>query len=72
MATLLPIAERAGDKAAAADCTAFLRGALENFFTATDPQGAVKRGNAGLFAYEKSWGTLIGYPASFGSDATFW
>ena len=67
-ATLIPIAEQAGDKAAVEACTENLRGALENFFTATTSQGTLKKGGDGLFYYDANWGTLIGYPASYGSD----
>jgi endoglucanase Acf2 len=65
-ATLLPIAEQAGEKEAAAECDRRMRVALEDFFTAADADGKPK--TKGLFAYEKNWGTLTGYPASFGSD----
>lgn len=40
--------------------------ALENWFSATDSNGAPKRNN--LFYYGEKLGTLIGYPASYGSD----
>ena len=39
---------------------------LEEWLTATAADGKVK--TKGLFAYESRWGTLIGYPASYGSD----
>jgi len=39
---------------------------LEEWLTAAGPDGKVK--TKGLFAYEPTWGTLIGYPASYGSD----
>ncbi len=67
-ATLLPLAEQAEDAAAAAECDTRIRKALENFFTPADEAGAPKNAGAGVFAYDKAWGTLIGYPASFGSD----
>ncbi len=67
-ATLLPLAEQTGDDAAVHECTDRLRGALENFFTATNAAGQPKRRSEGVFAYDRNWGTLIGYPASFGSD----
>ena len=65
-ATLLPIAEQAGDKAALAECDRRIRTVLENFLAASGAGGAVKR--EGFFAYDPLWGTLIGFPASFGSD----
>ncbi len=66
LASISPIAEQTGNEAAR---TAFLdemRARLENWFTATDARGEVKP--AGLFYYNRNWGALIGYPASFGSD----
>lgn len=65
-ATMLPLAEQAGDADSVRECDERLRTALENFLTATDV--SVNGENTGLFAYEPAWGTLIGYPASFGSD----
>ncbi len=67
-ATMLPLAEFAGDKAAAAECDARIRAGLENFLTATNAHGLPKGRSDGVFAYEPAWGTLIGYPASYGSD----
>ncbi|MHB1037226.1 MAG: glycosyl hydrolase [Pirellulales bacterium] len=67
LASLAPIAEQAGlaDVASALDDR--LRQRLESWFTATDDKGQAK--TRGLFCYDRLWGTLIGYPASFGSDA---
>ncbi len=62
-ATLLPIAEQFGQPEVAAELRLRLKSRLEAWFTA----GAQE--NAGLFCYDEHWGTLIGYPASFGSDA---
>ena len=67
LATLIPIAEQAGDEPAAAQFRDELRRRLEQWFTPTDAGGKLK--SAGLFYYDANWGTLIGYPASFGSDA---
>lgn len=67
-ATLLPLAEQAGEKTAVAECDRRMRAVLERFFTATGPGGAPKKAADGLFAFDPSWGTLIGYPASYGSD----
>jgi endoglucanase Acf2 len=65
-ATLLPIAEQLDDKESAAECERRLKGALENFLTVRAFDGRPK--TTSVFAYEPTWGTLIGYPASFGSD----
>ncbi len=65
-ATLLPIAEQLADQEAAAECERRLKGALENFLTVRAFDGKPKQ--TSVFAYEPDWGTLIGYPASFGSD----
>ncbi|HEV7866300.1 MAG TPA: glycosyl hydrolase [Chthoniobacteraceae bacterium] len=67
-ATLLPIAEQLGDRAAEEELTRRIKSSLENFFTATDASGAPKAAKDGVFYYDANWGTLIGYPASFGSD----
>ena len=66
LASLVPLAEQAGHAAAEAAFRNELRGRLERWFTAADPGGQVK--SRGLFYYDDRWGTLIGYPASFGSD----
>ena len=65
-ATILPLAEQAGDTISVNACDQRMRTALEAFLTATDTTGKEKKN--GLFAYDPVWGTLIGYPASFGSD----
>jgi len=66
MATLNPIAEQLGNVEAQDTLTKRLKNRLENWLTATTPQGELKP--AGLFCYNANWGTLIGYPASYGSD----
>jgi endoglucanase Acf2 len=66
LATLAPIAEQYQFEDAAASFTKRLKGRLENWFTATAPDGRMK--SSGLFYYNDRWGTLIGYPASYGSD----
>ena len=43
-----------------------LRKRLEEWFTATTADGKPK--DRGLFYYDDRWGTLIGYPAAYGSD----
>jgi len=67
LATLVPIAEQAGNQPAADGFRRELRERLENWLTATDRQGRPK--STGLFYYDDDWGTLIGFPASYGSDA---
>lgn len=67
-ATMLPLAELAGDSAAVDECDRRLRRVLESFLTATSAEGRPKPEGEGVFAYEPTWGTLIGYPASYGSN----
>jgi endoglucanase Acf2 len=43
-----------------------IRQRLEEWFTATEPNGQPK--SKGLFYYDELWGSLIGFPASYGSD----
>lgn len=66
LATAIPIAEAHGLTQRAADLRAQLQRGLENWFTATNVTSPVKA--RGLFYYDEKLGTLIGYPASFGSD----
>ncbi len=61
-ATLLALAEQYQLDDAAQALRLRLRQRLEGWLTA----GAGK--DRGLFYYDERWGTLIGYPASFGSD----
>ncbi len=67
-ATLLPIAEQLGEKAVVEELTTRIKTSLENFLTATDAKGQPKPAGDGVFLYDQNWGTLIGYPASYGSD----
>lgn len=67
-ATLIPIAEQINDTKILAQLTAQTKQGLETFFTASDSNGKLKESGKGLFAYDANWGTLIGYPASYGSD----
>jgi len=61
LATLAALADASGNTAAETTFRTQLKGLLERYFTADrDPKG--------LFYYNKPWGTLIGYPASYGSD----
>lgn len=66
IATLIPIAEQCGATATKDKLIADLRGRLERWFTALDGGGQPKK--RGVFCYDRNWGTLIGYPASYGSD----
>ncbi len=66
LAALVPIAEQAGSEPVARKLAAEIRRRLEGWLTATDSSGHVKR--AGLFTHHRRWGTLIGYPAAYGSD----
>ena len=66
LATLIGLAEHAGSAAAGATFTKELKRRLENWLTATDASGKLK--SAGVFHYDRLWGTLIGYPAGYGSD----
>ncbi len=66
VATLLPLAEQYGLTEIAASLRARLRERVEAWLSAEAPDGTPK--TRGVFAYEPRWGTLIGYPASFGSD----
>lgn len=68
-ATLIPIAEQAGENALVERLTDRLRASLETFLTAVDSHGLPKNKDAGVFAYDANWGTLIGYPASYDSDS---
>jgi endoglucanase Acf2 len=52
--------------AEAAALTKRVKARLEDWLTATDAAGKAKA--ARVFAQEPRWGTLIGYPAGFGSD----
>ena len=67
LATAIPIAEAHGLNTQADKLRGQLQVILENWFTATDPTGALKKKN--LFYYDEKVGTLIGYPASYGTDA---
>lgn len=65
-ATLIPIAEQFQLDDAAKALRERMRHRLEEWLTAPDANGPAK--NRGLFYYDDRWGTLIGYPASYGSD----
>lgn len=83
-AVLAPIADAVADSAtdpalqqkardAASTLRDFIRNSLETWFTATqgstgdEPKGSGDK----VFWYDASWGSLIGYPAGYGSDTDF-
>jgi endoglucanase Acf2 len=66
LATLIPIAEQYGLTGEADTLRERLRGQLEAWLSAAGPDGQPKK--RGVFYYDERWGTLIGYPASYGSD----
>lgn len=66
-ATLIPIAEQTGDRAVVDSLANWLKSRLEGFLRAHDARGKLKQRS--LFYYDGLWGTLIGYPASYGSDS---
>jgi len=63
VAHLLPIAKVAGDTAALNNMQISLQNELQTWFN-----GAANNQNTNVFYYNNNWGTLIGYPAAFGSD----
>ncbi len=67
LAALAPIAEQIGDQAAADAIHAKIRAGLEDWFTAVKAGGAEKSASEHVFAYDSSWGALLGYPDSYGS-----
>jgi endoglucanase Acf2 len=64
LATLIPIAEQL-QHPAAGEWHRRVQDRLEAWFTASDKQGPKSRA---AFYYNRNWGTLIGYPASYGTD----
>ncbi len=65
LATLAAIAEQVDPKLEAA-FLGELKPRLEGWLNAADAEGKPK--TKGFFAYNRTWGTLIGYPPSYGSD----
>ena len=65
-AALIPLAEQLKLDDDAKTLRERLRTRLEEWLTATDPTGKPK--DRPVFYYDERWGTLIGYPASYGSD----
>jgi endoglucanase Acf2 len=66
LATLAGLAEQAENEKANAIFRQEMKRRLEFWFTPTTPDGKPK--SAGLFCYDTNWASLIGYPASYGSD----
>ncbi|MCR2806619.1 glycosyl hydrolase [Paenibacillus soyae] len=65
LATLAPIADQVGDTTAANKFRNEIKSILQSWFKASDSAGNLKSQN--MFYYNSNWGTLIGYPASYGS-----
>ncbi len=63
VAQAMPLASMA-DKAALTTLQTSLQNTMQTWFTATPSKAS------DLFYYDKNWGTLIGYPAGFGSDTS--
>ncbi|TDC42289.1 glycosyl hydrolase [Micromonospora sp. KC213] len=61
-ARIAEIADLVGDTQTRTAALNAIRGTLSDWFTATP--GKTSR----VFYYDRDWGTLIGYPASYGSD----
>jgi endoglucanase Acf2 len=66
LATLAAIADEYGQEELAGKFRDHIRKRLEQWFSAAGPDRRPK--DRGLFYHDGRWGTLIGYPASFGSD----
>lgn len=59
---IIEIADQLGETTVRDEALAHVRATLTEWFTATP--GKAEQ----VFAYDERWGTLIGYPASYGSD----
>ncbi|MFE7816101.1 glycosyl hydrolase [Streptomyces sp. NPDC057433] len=59
LAQLVPIAEQIGETASRDRLLQLIKARMEEWFTVGGPSE---------FSYDKDWRTLIGYPASYGSD----
>lgn len=59
---IIEIADQLGETTVRDEALAHVRATLTDWFTATP--GKAEQ----VFAYDERWGTLIGYPASYGSD----
>ncbi len=58
----LPIAEQVNNGTASSVFLNYMKSTLEDWFTAKENE------TSNLFYYDSNWGSLIGYPASYGSD----
>ncbi len=65
LASLAPIADQIGDPTAATKFRNDMKAGLEGWLKASDAQGALQ--SSQVFYYNSNWGTLFGYPDSFGS-----
>ena len=65
LATLAPIADQVGDATAATKFRNEIRAGLMSWLKASDASGALK--SSQVFYYNNNWGTLFGYPDSYGS-----
>jgi endoglucanase Acf2/predicted small secreted protein len=63
VAHLMPIASVAGDTASLNSLQTSLQNELQNWFN-----GAANGQTSNVFYYNSNWGTMIGYPAAFGTD----
>ncbi|GAA3895645.1 hypothetical protein GCM10022244_01990 [Streptomyces gulbargensis] len=59
LAQLVPVADQIGEGAVRDRLLGLIKGRLQEWFTA---------GGAAEFSYDRTWKTLTGYPASYGSD----
>ncbi|MEU3051263.1 glycosyl hydrolase [Streptomyces sp. NPDC006984] len=59
LAQLVPLADQIGEDALREKLLALIKGRLQEWFTAGGPSE---------FSYDRTWRTLTGYPASYGSD----
>jgi endoglucanase Acf2 len=66
LASLAPIADQLGDSTAAVKFRNEIRSILTNWFKASDASGNLK--STSVFYYNNNWGTVIGYPDSYGSS----
>lgn len=62
-ARIAEIADQVGDTGVRNTAIGVIRSTLNDWFTASPGKSEQ------LFYYDKNWGTLIGYPASYGSDS---
>ncbi|MDA7747357.1 glycosyl hydrolase [Psychromonas sp.] len=66
LAVLAPIADQVGDTVASTQFRDEIKSILEEWFTPTNDDGSNK--SSSVFYYNENWGTLIGYPDSYGSS----